>query len=59
MFFLVYQGFIPREELMYIMTHLGEKFSFDEAQQMLDEADIYCDGKIRYEEFVRIMTQLN
>jgi len=44
---------------MYIMTHLGEKFSFDEAQQMLDEADIYCDGKIRYEEFVRIMTQLN
>jgi hypothetical protein len=26
---------------------------------MIRDADIYCDGKIRYEEFVKIMTQLH
>ncbi len=41
------------------MTHLGEKFSIEEADEMIQDADIYCDGKIRYEEFVKIMTQLN
>ncbi len=43
---------------MHIMTHLGEKLSIEEAEEMIHEADIYCDGKIRYEEFVKIMTQL-
>ena len=41
------------------MMHLGEKFSIDEAEEMIRDADIYSDGKIRYEEFVKIMTQLN
>ncbi|CAF2385500.1 unnamed protein product [Rotaria sp. Silwood2] len=53
------QGFISKEELMHIMTHLGEKLSMEEAEEMMHDADIYCDGKIRYEEFVKIMTQLN
>ena len=44
---------------MHVMTHLGEKLSTEEAQEMMNDADIYCDGKIRYEEFVKIMTQLN
>ncbi len=44
---------------MYIMTHLGETFSAEEAEELIHDADIYCDGKIRYEEFVKIMTQLN
>ncbi|CAF3670059.1 unnamed protein product [Adineta steineri] len=53
------QGFIIKEELLHIMTHLGEKLSIEEAEEMMHEADIYCDGKIRYEEFVKIMTELN
>jgi calmodulin len=53
------QGFICRGELVHIMTHLGEKLSNDEAEEMMEDADIYCDGKIRYEQFVRTMTQLN
>lgn len=40
------------------MTHLGEKLSIEEAKEMIYDADIYCDGKIHYEDFVRIMTQL-
>ncbi|CAF1275886.1 unnamed protein product [Adineta steineri] len=53
------QGFIIKEELLHIMTHLGEKLSIEEAEEMMNDADIYCDGKIRYEEFVKIMTELN
>ncbi|CAF1072328.1 unnamed protein product [Adineta steineri] len=53
------QGFIIKEELLHIMTHLGEKLSIEEAEEMMHDADIYCDGKIRYEEFVKIMTELN
>ncbi|CAF1201496.1 unnamed protein product [Adineta steineri] len=53
------QGFIINEELLHIMTHLGEKLSIEEAEEMMHDADIYCDGKIRYEEFVKIMTELN
>ncbi|UJR36449.1 hypothetical protein I4U23_029172 [Adineta vaga] len=53
------QGFITKEELLYIMTHLGEKLTSEEADEMMEDADIYCDGKIRYEEFVKIMTELN
>jgi Ca2+-binding EF-hand superfamily protein len=44
---------------MYIMTHFGEKLSIEEGDEMIHDADIYCDGKIRYEEFVKIMTQLH
>jgi len=58
-FFHIEIGFIVKDELMHIMTHLGEKFSIEEAEEMIRDADIYCDGKIRYEEFVKIMTQLN
>lgn len=52
-------GFIIKEELMHIMTHFGEKFSIEEAEEMIRDGDIYSDGKIRYEEFVKIITQLN
>ncbi len=44
---------------MHIMTHLGEKLSMEEAEEMMKDADIYCDGKIRYEEFIKIMTQFS
>lgn len=52
-------GFIAKEELFHIVTHLGEKLTSQEAEEMMEDADIYCDGKIRYEEFVKIMTELN
>ncbi|CAF1267430.1 unnamed protein product [Adineta ricciae] len=52
-------SFITKEELFHIVTHLGEKLTSEEAEEMMEDADIYCDGKIRYEEFVKVMTELN
>ena len=53
------KGIIGREELMHIMTHCGEKLSIEEAEEMMRDADIHCNGKINYEEFIKIMTQLH
>ncbi|CAF0784589.1 unnamed protein product [Didymodactylos carnosus] len=51
-------GYISKEELTHIMTHLGEKLNNDEVNEMIRDADIYCDGKIRYEVFVKMITKL-
>ncbi len=42
-------GFISVEELKHIMTHLGEKLSEAEADEMVQVADIDGDGQINYE----------
>jgi len=38
------------------MMNFGEKLSDDEAQEMIDEADIDGDGRVDYEEYVTMMT---
>ena len=48
-------GTVSRKELKNIMLTLGELLSEDEIEEMLQEADIYGDGKIRYEKFVKAM----
>jgi calmodulin len=49
-------GFISSAELKNIMTQLGEKFSEEEVDEMLREADVDGDGQINYDEFVDMMT---
>ncbi|OMH81054.1 Calmodulin [Zancudomyces culisetae] len=48
-------GFIPISELRHIMTSLGEKLSEEEVEEMLKEADIYGDGKVYYDQFVKLI----
>jgi len=48
-------GFISAAELRHVMTHLGEKLTDEEVDEMIREADIDNDGQINYEEFVKMM----
>ncbi|KAK1939825.1 calmodulin [Babesia divergens] len=48
-------GFISAQELRHVMTNLGEKLTNEEVEEMLREADVDGDGKINYEEFVKLM----
>jgi len=48
-------GFISAAELRDIMTNLGEKLTDEEVDEMIREADVDGDGKINYEEFVKMM----
>lgn len=48
-------GFISAQELRHVMTNLGERLTDEEVDEMLREADVDGDGKINYEEFVKLM----
>ncbi|XP_046582416.1 calmodulin-like protein 12 [Haliotis rubra] len=48
-------GFISTAELRHVMTNLGETLSEEEAEEMIKTADQSGDGKINYEEFVKMM----
>ena len=48
-------GLIASSELKHIMMTIGDKMSEEEAEEMVNEADIDEDGMINYEEFVRMM----
>ena len=48
-------GLIASSELKHIMMTIGDKMSEEEADEMVNEADIDEDGMINYEEFVRMM----
>ena len=48
-------GLIASSELKHIMMTIGDKMSEEEAQEMINEADIDEDGYINYEEFARMM----
>lgn len=47
-------GYITRDELALVMTNLGEKLNENELNQMMKEADTNGDGRIDYEEFVKV-----
>ena len=48
-------GLIASSELKHIMMSIGDKMTEEEADEMVNEADIDEDGMINYEEFVRMM----
>ena len=49
-------GLVDAAELYQVMKNLGEDaFTMTEAEEMIREADIDGDGKVNYEEFVRMM----
>merc|ERR1711887_153664 len=48
-------GLISAAELRHVMTNLGEKLTDEEVDEMIREADVDGDGRINYEEFVRMM----
>ena len=49
------KGLISLAELKHIMMTIGDKMTEEEADEMVNEADIDEDGMINYEEFVRMM----
>lgn len=48
-------GFITAEELSFMLSELGEKFSIKEAQELIEKVDNDGDGKVNYFEFVELM----
>ena len=42
-------GLISAAELRHVMTHLGEKLSDQEVDEMMKEADVDGDGQVNYE----------
>ena len=49
------RGFFEAKELRHVLTNIGEKLSAPEMEDMIREADPDSDGKIQYEEFVRML----
>ena len=49
-------GLIISIELKHVISTLGEVFTEEEADQMIKEADPEETGKIRYEDFIKLMT---
>ena len=48
-------GFIDKDELMNVVTTLGEPLSPEEADEMIRDADTNRDGRIDYKEFVKFI----
>ena len=50
-------GYIEAKELKAVTTTLGQSLSNEEFDAFWKEADINGDGKLDYEEFIKIMSQ--
>merc|ERR1712097_233071 len=48
-------GYIDREELVNVLTTMGDPVDEETINGMIAEADLDGDGKINYEEFTKIM----
>lgn len=40
-------GYITADEFRYFMTHMGEQFSEDEVDEIIEEVDIDGDGQVK------------
>merc|ERR1711872_1002088 len=49
-------GYIDAAELKKVVTLYGERLSLEEAEELLNEADMDGDGKLDFEEFVKMMS---
>jgi calmodulin len=53
-------GYISKTEFKHCMMHFGERFTDDEVEEMISEADANNDGKIDYTEFSQmILNEIN
>ena len=50
-------GYIDAKELKQVTTTLGSQLTDEEFEDFWREADINNDGKLDYEEFIKIMKQ--
>merc|ERR1712031_20026 len=50
-------GFIDREELVNVLTTMGDPVDEETINGMISEADLDGDGKINYAEFTKIMLE--
>ncbi|KIY93516.1 hypothetical protein MNEG_14446 [Monoraphidium neglectum] len=50
------RGWISAAELRHVLTSIGEKLAPEEMDAMMAESDPDQDGKIQYDEFVRMLT---
>ena len=53
-------GYISKSEFKHCMMHFGERFTDEEVEEMIAEADANNDGKIDYTEFSQmILKEIN
>lgn len=50
------KGFISPQDLMNMLTSVGEWVSAEQATEMISLADIDCDGRVSFREFCTLMT---
>ena len=48
-------GYIDAKEIRAVTTTLGEKLTDKELEEFMKEADLDGDGRLNYNEFVKIM----
>ncbi|XP_068729171.1 calmodulin-like isoform X1 [Montipora capricornis] len=48
-------GYISKRELTFVMTSLGEHITDTTVENMIKEVDLDGDGRVNYEEFLRLM----
>ena len=52
-----HNGYIDAKEICAVTTTLGQALTKEELEQFMAEADLDGDGKLNYEEFVKVMTK--
>jgi len=50
-------GYIDGKEILTVTSTMGQALSQDELEQFMKEADLDGDGKLDYNEFVKMMTK--
>ena len=51
-------GYIDAKELKIVTTTLGQRLTNEEVEEFMSSADLDGDGKLNYNEFVKIMTDI-
>ena len=51
-------GYIDGKEILNVTSTLGQALSQDELETFMREADLDGDGKLDYNEFVKMMTKI-
>lgn len=52
-------GYISSQELKQVLENLGESLTYEEVDEMMKEADLDCDGQVSFDEFVKMMSNVN